>query len=155
MAVLEVSQEIKTNFDLFLCSKPTACFRMTTANGPKLFFCLPGNPVSANVTFSLFVLPALRKLSGLRNWQHEELTVRLSAEFRLDPRPEYVRAILEWPVANKTDSELVPIAHVTGSQLSSRLMSVRNADCLVVLPPASETCQTVATEQLLRALLLH
>lgn len=30
----------------------------------KYFFGLPGNPVSALVTFHLFVLPALRKMSG-------------------------------------------------------------------------------------------
>jgi gephyrin len=29
---------------------------------------LPGNPVSATVTFYLFVLPALRKIAGYENW---------------------------------------------------------------------------------------
>jgi molybdopterin biosynthesis enzyme len=32
-----------------------------------LFFALPGNPVSALVTFYLFVIPALRKMSGHQN----------------------------------------------------------------------------------------
>lgn len=32
--------------------------------GPSLFFGLPGNPVSALVTFLVFVLPAIRKYMG-------------------------------------------------------------------------------------------
>jgi molybdopterin molybdotransferase len=33
--------------------------------GPSLVFGLPGNPISAMVTFEIFVRPALRKLQGL------------------------------------------------------------------------------------------
>src|SRR5207248_7677289 len=35
------------------------------SRGSKLVFGLPGNPVSAAVTFALFAAPALRRLSGL------------------------------------------------------------------------------------------
>ena len=49
-------------------------------SGPiqKPIFCLPGNPVSAMVSFYLFVLPTLRKLAGYPypklNWVKAEVT---------------------------------------------------------------------------------
>jgi molybdopterin biosynthesis enzyme len=51
--------------------KPTtfATISSDTSSQKKLIFALPGNPVSATVTFYLFVLPALRKLSGYDNWE--------------------------------------------------------------------------------------
>ena len=36
----------------------------------KLFFCLPGNPVSAIVTCNLYVIPTLRKMSGDPHHEH-------------------------------------------------------------------------------------
>lgn len=36
------------------------------AKEKKFFFGLPGNPVSAFVTFHLFVLPALRAMNGFK-----------------------------------------------------------------------------------------
>ncbi|KAG0312393.1 hypothetical protein BGZ99_009537 [Dissophora globulifera] len=46
--------------------KPTTFATVPNPKGgqDKLMFGLPGNPVSASVTFHLFVLPALRKLAG-------------------------------------------------------------------------------------------
>lgn len=47
--------------------KPTTFATVPDPKGgqqPRLMFGLPGNPVSATVTFHLFVLPALRKLAG-------------------------------------------------------------------------------------------
>lgn len=44
--------------------KPTT-FATTEFDGVnKLFFCLPGNPVSAMVTANLYVTPVLRKMAG-------------------------------------------------------------------------------------------
>lgn len=63
-----------------------------------LYFGLPGNPVSAYVTFHLFVLPALRKQKY--NWPKDRCCMpRLHVILRnetivLDPRPEYVRATI-------------------------------------------------------------
>jgi molybdopterin molybdotransferase len=60
----------------------------------KLVFGLPGNPVSALVTFQLLVRPALLKLRGLSD--HEiETTARLAAPVqRKDLRYEFLRANL-------------------------------------------------------------
>lgn len=48
-----------------------ATFAGTSANSsrPILYFGLPGNPVSALVSFWRFVQPALEKLAGLAQWQ--------------------------------------------------------------------------------------
>ena len=56
-----------------------------------LYFGLPGNPVSAMVTYKLFVLPALLAWEG-RAWQSTTIPVTIPARYNLDPRPEYVRA---------------------------------------------------------------
>lgn len=49
-------------------SKPTTFASCQVAEGRTvLFFCLPGNPVSATVTCHLYVLPTLRQLAGHKN----------------------------------------------------------------------------------------
>lgn len=97
-------------------------------------FSLPGNPVSAFVTFHIFVLPVLRYIS---NWNKERchlpvITVELENEYlSLDPRPEYVRASI-----TSVNGKLM--ANVTGNQISSRLKSLVNADVLLHLPAQTE-----------------
>lgn len=95
----------------------------------KYFFGLPGNPVSALVTFHLFVLPALRKMSGDPNPRSLTIKARLSESMKLDERPEYHRCVLDW-----TSPDGIPLASSTGNQLSSRLLSMRSAQGLLKLP---------------------
>lgn len=47
-------------------SKPTTFATVAVRGREKLFFGLPGNPVSAAVTCHLYVIPALRKMAGHR-----------------------------------------------------------------------------------------
>jgi gephyrin len=118
-----------------------------TPRAPLLFFALPGNPVSAHVTFLLHVVPVLRGMLGLdRGW----LTVRarLTEAASLDLRPEYVRARLElrggevWAAA-------------TGSQCSSRLASMRSASALLVLPGRTPELPQLSAGTEVDALLLR
>ncbi|XP_017480889.1 PREDICTED: molybdenum cofactor synthesis protein cinnamon [Rhagoletis zephyria] len=96
----------------------------------RYFFGLPGNPVSAFVTFHLFVLPAIRWFAG---WERDKceltsLPITLQNDsISLDPRPEYVRASV-------TSKNGRLYASVNGSQMSSRLQSIVGADVLVHLP---------------------
>jgi molybdopterin molybdotransferase len=54
-----------------------------------LYFGLPGNPVSALVTFWRFVLPAIRKLSGVpQNWMLPVVHARSRQELRSDGKRE-------------------------------------------------------------------
>uniref|UniRef100_A0A8C5HLE7 Gephyrin n=1 Tax=Gouania willdenowi TaxID=441366 RepID=A0A8C5HLE7_GOUWI len=59
--------------------------------------------------------------------------LKLSCDVKLDPRPEYHRCILTWH-----HQEPLPWAQSTGNQVSSRLMSMRSANGLLMLPPKTE-----------------
>jgi gephyrin len=104
---------------------------------PKLVFGLPGNPVSSLVTFYLFVVPALRKLAGWPNPQLQRVQAHLAHSLPLDPaRPEYHRATLQWDSSlNQGNGGYLAVS--TGSQASSRLLSMRTANALLELPQAA------------------
>lgn len=91
------------------------------------FLGLPGNPVSALVTFEVFVRPVLARLAGLENVERLVVRARLEEPVESDGRESYLRAHLEW-----RDGEYV--ARLTGSQDSSVLSSLVKANALVVIP---------------------
>ncbi|KAL0969742.1 hypothetical protein UPYG_G00231680 [Umbra pygmaea] len=112
---------------------PTTFATVDIDGARKLIFALPGNPVSAVVTCNLFVIPALRKMQGILDPRPTIIKARLSCDVKLDPRPEYHRCILTWH-----HQEPLPWAQSTGNQMSSRLMSMRSANGLLMLPPKTE-----------------
>ncbi|XP_016391873.1 gephyrin-like [Sinocyclocheilus rhinocerous] len=112
---------------------PTSFATVDMDGSRKLIFALPGNPVSAVVTCNLFVIPALRKMQGILDPRPTIIKARLSCDVKLDPRPEYHRCILTWH-----HQEPLPWAQSTGNQVSSRLMSMRSANGLLMLPPKTE-----------------
>lgn len=110
----------------------------------KLIFALPGNPVSSLVTFHLFVVPALRKMSGQPlspspspssslSLSHPYATViqaRIASEFRKDAeRPDYHRVALAW-----NERERCFDAVSTGIQASCRLLSMKTSNGLAIIP---------------------
>ncbi|OHW91357.1 molybdenum cofactor synthesis domain-containing protein [Colletotrichum incanum] len=98
----------------------------------KTVFSLPGNPASALVTFHLFVLPALHKLSGIEPTGLPKVPVTLAHDFSLDKvRPEYHRAIV---TVGKNGSLS---ASSTGGQRSSKVGSLKSANALLALPTGS------------------
>ncbi|CAL0317576.1 unnamed protein product [Lupinus luteus] len=99
-----------------------------------LAFGLPGNPVSSLVCFNLFVVPAIRHLSGWTNPHHLRVQARLCQPIRTDQfRPEYHRATVIW---NNDDGTGNPgfVAESTGNQMSSRLLSMKSANALLEFP---------------------
>ncbi|XP_076128190.1 gephyrin b isoform X2 [Alosa pseudoharengus] len=112
---------------------PTTFATLDMDGARKLIFALPGNPVSAVVTCNLFVIPALRKMQGILDPRPTIIKARLSCDVKLDPRPEYHRCILTWH-----HQEPLPWAQSTGNQVSCRLMSMRTANGLLMLPPKTE-----------------
>jgi len=95
----------------------------------KPFFALPGNPVSALVTFEVFVRPALRQMAGHADLHHPRRPVTLAHAVRHHPdRTEFQRAI----ITPRADGTLT--ASTTGGQQSSRLLSLRGANGLLILP---------------------
>jgi molybdopterin molybdotransferase len=89
---------------------------------------LPGNPVSALVTFELFARPLLRALGGHRRLHRRTVRVTLQDDVQLAaPLTHYLRAVL----ANGPDGEL--LASLTGPQSSGMLTSMAQADALVIV----------------------
>jgi molybdopterin molybdotransferase len=112
--------------------KPGKPFTFATLPEGRLAFGLPGFPVSSLVTFEVFVRPALRKMQGHRALQRPRLRVRLGYEARAaGDRTEYQRVMLV-----REDGEFV--ARTTGSQSSSRLLSLVGAHALVRVPPGNQ-----------------
>ncbi len=92
-------------------------------------FGLAGNPVSALVTFEVFVRPALRKLHGRQTLFPRLVPVR--AAERIQSRAglmRFLRATLE------PDGAGGWLARLTGPQGSGILTSVARADALLVVP---------------------
>jgi molybdopterin molybdotransferase len=89
---------------------------------------LPGNPVSAMVTFELFARPLIRRLRGDARIFRRAVTVRSRDAVSLAaPLTHFMRATIEW------DSD-GPWARLTGPQGSGLLTSMARADALMVVP---------------------
>jgi molybdopterin molybdotransferase len=134
----------------------------TTSPQPRLVFALPGNPVSAIVCTHLLVRPCLNLLihgstapladipatnnvlleQAIQQTVqhapvHSEVMAELTHDIKLDfERPEYHRVVMVEP-ASSSANEPVRVAS-TGVQQSSRLLSLRDAHGLLVLPQATD-----------------
>lgn len=95
----------------------------------KVIFSLPGNPASAIVTYHLFVLASLHKLSGITPVGLPRVQVVVDESIKLDSkRSEYHRVT----VTSRKDGLLHAIS--TGFQRSSRIGSFKGANALLCLP---------------------
>ncbi len=92
-----------------------------------LFFGLPGNPVSAMLTFEQFVRPAIIRMSGRVNWQKPVLEVELAEAVTSDGRETYARA---W--VRREGHRYV--ARLSGEQASNVLSALVAANALVIIP---------------------
>jgi molybdopterin molybdotransferase len=91
------------------------------------FFGLPGNPVSAMMTFEQFVRPVLRIMCGFTQWKKPTVTVTLLEAIESDGRETYARAWVE-----RRDG--VWTARLSGGQGSNMLNSLARANALVIVP---------------------
>lgn len=100
--------------------------------GEKLFFGLPGNPVSVMVSFNRFVRPALLKMTGslkidkpaIHAFSEEDLVKKTGRRYYL--RGHYTIRNGEFYVKS------------TGPQGSGILTSMSSANCLIILPEDTE-----------------
>lgn len=107
---------------------------------------LPGNPVSAMVTFELFARPAILKQLGHTRLHRRPVPVRLEEPVQsVAPLTQFLRAI----VTVQPSGELT--ARLTGPQGSGILTSMARANALVVVP---EDRRGVDAGEILSALLL-
>lgn len=132
-----------------------------------IIFGLPGNPVSAFASAHLFALPLARHRMGLE-WKESTGTVikvavgtyflqlinsfihfKLNRDYKLDIRPEYVRACIQF-----RDSEL-PIGRIVEmNQMSSRLISVSSVNLLLKFPPKSEERTEIKKGEIVEAIVI-
>ena len=108
--------------------KPGKPFTFGTV-GEALFLGLPGNPVSATVTFHQLALPALRHLAGERSEDAPlQVPARAGAPLRKKPgRADFQRAILV------SDGDGGHRVETTGSQGSGVWSSVTRANAFIHL----------------------
>jgi len=93
-----------------------------------LVFGLPGNPVSAMVTFEEFVRPALRRMAGHRSLFRPLVRARLAERLAKKPgRLHFVRVVLE-----HQGGEIV--AKSAGNQSSGALLPMLRGHGLLVFP---------------------
>ena len=98
--------------------------------GGRPVFALPGNPVSALVTFELFVRPALRRMAGHRACFRRPIRARLTEAVDPTPgKPTYLRCRLE---PDGEEWRAVP----AGPQGSGVLSTLAGAHGLAVVPDA-------------------
>ena len=94
---------------------------------------LPGNPVSASVTATLFLRPAINKMLGIKRNSNNLETAILGCDLKKnDLRQDYLRAKLSINKAGKT------IVTPFDQQDSSMLANYANAHCLVVRQPLAK-----------------
>src|SRR5262245_4259300 len=108
-------------------------------------FGLPGNPVSAMVTFELFVRPAVRRLGGHTRLSRPIRTARALAPI---PNPGSRRGYLR-VVLGEADGGLT--ARLTGEQGSGILRSMSEADGLAIVRGNT----TIATGETVPVMLLR
>jgi molybdopterin molybdotransferase len=97
--------------------------------GSRPVWGLPGNPVSAMVTFELFVRPALLKMGGRRRLTRPRVRART---LEVVPNPGSRRGYLRVQLEATADGLG---ARLTGEQGSAILRSMVSADGLAVVPP--------------------
>lgn len=102
-------------------------------------FGLPGNPVSAVVTFEVFVRPAIRHLQGERRVYPATVPVR--AAERIESRAGLMRFLRVTLSRDPAQPYAPPLARLTGPQGSGILSSVARADALLIVPIEMEVVE--------------
>lgn len=113
---------------------------------------LPGNPVSAMVTFELFVRPAIRTMAGQVLPFRRTREVRAAESISLRPTLQhFLRAIVTETTAGLT-------ARLTGPQGSGILTSMARANALLVVPegqhdtPSGSSLRAILLDETLHAI---
>ncbi|WP_057832797.1 molybdopterin molybdotransferase MoeA [Colwellia sp. TT2012] len=102
----------------------------------SLFFGLPGNPVSALVTFHQLALPALTKMQNAQPLKRTHLRVKCSSDLRKSPgRMDFQRGVLS------VNAQGENVVSSTGAQGSGILSSLAKANCYIILPSAQGKVQ--------------
>jgi molybdopterin molybdotransferase len=134
--------------------KPLLFATCRRGKSQRLIFGLPGNPVSSLVSLHVFVLPALRKMMGLREHFPPLLRFRLAEPIK---KPAALRTFHRVSFINRDGH--VAVTATGPSQSSGVFSSMLNAHALTNLPPGPSVieegeeieCFVLDTEALVRA----
>lgn len=108
--------------------KPFACGRLSRARHGRWFFGLPGNPVSALVTFLLLVQPALLQLMGAQPTPRLSLRATSREPLRLSAgRIDFQRGMASVNAEGELEVALA------GEQGSGMFRALAQANCLICL----------------------
>jgi molybdopterin molybdotransferase len=109
------------------------------------FIGLPGNPVSAFVSYEVFVRHAINRMSGVDKFEQLTIRVRLIDPIESDGRESYLRAFVK-----RKDNQWT--ARLTGHQGSGNLRSLIQANALLVIPSG---VKSLPSNSVLDAILLN
>jgi molybdopterin molybdotransferase len=126
--------------------KPLAFGLLHAGDGRKVpHLGLPGNPVSAMVTFEQFARAAIHKMMGKSGFMKPRIEAVLDEPiYNTDGRRVYARALV-------TKENGAYRARLTGNQSSNLLTSMAGANGLAVCPedlPVKDTGETVEVQML-------
>ena len=109
-------------------------------------FCLPGDPVTAQIAFETFVRPVLRQIAGRRNLHRSSLPASISTGWHSPPgKREFV------PVRLTGSPSRGYTAVPASPPGATRLLGLARANAIAVVP---ETTHTVVAGETLHCLLL-
>jgi len=90
---------------------------------------MSGNPVSAMVTFEVFVRPVIRKMLGHRRLFAPTIQVKTASQIRIAaPLMHFLRVVISTNATNEA------VAELAGSQSSSVITAMARANALLILP---------------------
>ena len=137
--VLDVLREIGAEIKFWKVNiKPGMPLLFGMCRG-KPVFGLPGNPVSAMITFQKFAKPALLKMMGHKTVETGiKIRAKLEHEIR---KTDGKRHFMRGSYVHKNGAAVV---RVTGSQSSNLLTSLSKANCLIIVPEEVESLQAGA-----------
>jgi molybdopterin molybdotransferase len=111
-----------------------------------LYFGLPGNPVSALVTFWRFVLPAIKKLSGRSTgWEPQFVSGRSLQDLRSDGK----RETYLWGQVSLIQGEY-QFRLAGGSHSSGNLINLSQTNALAMIPIGSKFIPAEASVSVLK-----
>lgn len=96
---------------------------------------LPGNPVSAMVSFERFARPAILKMAGYSALDKPQILVTVQEAIESDGRESYIRAIVEKTAVGYE-------AKTTGGQGSHMMTSLTKANALLIIPEGQTKVRT-------------
>ena len=116
----------------------------TATRAARYFFGLPGNPVSAMVTFRVFVQPILAALSGEQRWQPNVALAKLAADLAMKP------GLTRFLPAHLDTSQPVATVTTVRTQGSGDLAANARANCYLIVP---EDRDVLVADQIVQVLL--